>query len=126
MNGSCARICSGFFSQPLFCLISYGIARMVEGTIDEKTIEITKKIQATLERQIDVLNELNKELIAASAEYKRADRLLNLLSSISNPSLEKIYIDTRNVKDKELISKISRMLLDNRIVMPVQGKAYRL
>lgn len=116
------RLCSGFFSQPLFCLISYGIARMVEENADEKTIEIIKKIQTTLQSQISALNEINKELNSVSTEYKRADRLLKLFSIVSDSSLEKSYIDTRNVKDKELISKINKMLSDNRITLSVQGK----
>lgn len=116
------RLCSGFFSQPLFCLVSYGIARMIEGNVDGKTFEIIRKIKAILEKQIDALNEINKELVAVSTEYKRADRLLNLLGIISDSSLEKTYIDTRNAKDKELISKINKILLDNRIALSIQGK----
>ena len=119
-NDECfLRLCSGFFSQPLFILIDCGIARMVEGRFDEKTADICRKIQATLKWQISVLNEINEELATANIEYKRTDKLLKLFTIISESSLETAYINARSVKDKELISKI---LSENRINMSLQGR----
>lgn len=116
------RLCSGFFSQPLFCLIGYGIARMVEGSFDEKTSDIIRKIQYTLEKQIGALEEIKHELVQVSVEYKGTDSLLHLLSTISDTSLEKSYIAARNVKDEEVLIRVRKVLLDNKMNLNLQDK----
>ena len=116
------RLASGFFSQPLFCLIGYGIARRVEEIIDDKTSNMITKIQSILKKQISALEEISRELIRVSGGYKRTDGLLNLIGIITDSSLEQSYVDARNMKDKEVLNKIGKIALDNKINISFQGK----
>lgn len=105
----------GFFSQPLICLIGYGISIGIKKILERKISDLVSDICIQLEHQIEDLNIINAEISKVSNIYKKTDDLLSLFRILNDTTIEQSYIAARSQKDSCLLKKIENILKEKNL-----------
>lgn len=116
------RIASGYCSQPIVCLIGFGISKFVEESFETKASKLVAEIKETLTTQIRDLNEIKKSIRSVSRTYKQTDHLMALFDIMIDDTINVAYILSRNKRDAELLKEIENKASMNKLNLAIKGK----
>lgn len=116
------RVLGAWGFQSAVCLLGWIFSRTVTARYDDATDNLVSKWKGAVEKELEVLYEMDRQIVKNGAEYRRADHLAELLGLISGDDLTEEYKKFQMQKNETILSNISKLSLENSLQIDVMEK----